>query len=153
MKQMHLRKLFECKLCSKKFYTKTALRVHSEMHNEKVECQICHKLIANIKKHMKEIHGRKVACTICGNMMLKRYLKQHHRNCHEKEPKMFKCEDCEKAYPTKRELLVHKKKIHGFKLLWCHCGFSTDIRERFQIHQQGHKGDSPKYPCPVSMQT
>lgn len=76
MKHVHLRlRPFECNVCSYKASTRSYLKIHVLQHDPKAECEICYKLVSNMRFHLRS-HD-KVKCTICRKFIQRQSLKRH----------------------------------------------------------------------------
>ena len=86
-KTIHLQKEWFCITCGKKYGNVYSLEFHTRSHNEvmTIECEICKK---QINKHR-----------------IKPHMRMHSGD------KPFKCNSCDKAYPSSGALLTHKKRI------------------------------------------
>lgn len=79
--KIHKKKSFECNICDYKTSFKGNLDNHKLKHAVKVECEICHKLVANMYKH-KENHIM-LKCSICCKIYSRASISYHmrtHRN-------------------------------------------------------------------------
>lgn len=82
MKKDHLKlRPFECHVCSHESSSRGNLKIHMLLHGPKTECQICHKLVSNIKIHL--TNHVKVQCSVCCKFCSKASIIYHmktHRN-------------------------------------------------------------------------
>lgn len=82
MKTIHLNiLLFECKVCGHKSSRRTDLTKHMLQHEPKTECQVCHKLVTDIKTHL-TFHV-KVQCMTCNKFLSRNHISKHIK-LHEK---------------------------------------------------------------------
>lgn len=70
-----------CNFCDQTNASKWAFKIHMLRHGPKTECEVCHKMVANIYYHMKN-HGR-AKCQICGKSVRKNYLQEHIKTIHK----------------------------------------------------------------------
>ncbi|XP_062542364.1 zinc finger protein 62 homolog [Armigeres subalbatus] len=118
---------------------------------EPLKCEICQKSFlyrSRLQNHKKYTHGKKQhECPICGKPIAYQHNIRHHMRTHEprcerqlKESencnvRAFKCNFCQKTYKSDRDLINHKRYLHGPKKHECHiCGFrfskATDLKEK-----------------------
>lgn len=153
MQSWHMKHTFGCDICGRNFSLKRYIRQHMGTHNRKTKCEICRKLVSNMKIHIAARHiykkKKKLSCPICG--LNQTNLKKHINARHVEKPKPFKCDECEENFLYKFERLEHQRKKHGFKTFRCHCGFRSDCATRTRDHKKVHTGKTPTYLCLVSM--
>ena len=69
-------KKFPCDICTKKFVSGGALRFHMKIHQDKIPCGQCGKLILphTMKQHVARIHegSKKIDCHLCGKSLIHR---------------------------------------------------------------------------------
>lgn len=92
---------------------------------------------------------RMLQCPFCEYRTTSEEMFHHHRDRHENpnDENPWKCSftKCSEAYPTKEDLLKHKKEIHS-KYVCGICGMVLKHKYTLELHLRRHKGDS-KYPC------
>ena len=165
---LHLKNV--CDICGFEASRRNILLQHKQKHEPKTECQTCHKLIRNIKRHQKK--HRKMTCDMCPNSYyLKSDLKMHFQKTHLKK-KLHVCDVCGYKNVKKSHLERHKK-IHKLKLKCpiCHkpvsdfkehkyrahpeknkllvcdvCGFKSAHKSVLRCHMKVHE---PKVKCPI----
>lgn len=72
---LKLRTAFECEICKHKTFRKSALQLHMLIHKPKTECNVCSRMVSNLKIHLKT--HIKAKCPICSNMYTKSNLHTH----------------------------------------------------------------------------
>lgn len=116
IQRVHLKLVrFVCNICDKKSSSKAALQIHMLQHGLKVECKICHKLVANIVNHL-ECHVQ-VECPICKQICTKQTIGQHkqrHKEDHIKRKRKallpYECDLCN--YQTNRKPQLRKHMLN-----------------------------------------
>lgn len=133
--RVHVKKAFACNICDYKTAFKNNLEKHKTTHSAKVACPVCKKQVAAMKVHMIG-HEPKVPCRICHKLFRKCSLKKHMENHIRRS---IRCDECEETFGSKRELRMHKLRMH-FKgeLFECHCGSVYGSMHRLILHQQSH---------------
>lgn len=83
----HSKLSLNCETCGYKSFDKKLFKIHMRIHGEKTECKVCHKIVANVKGHMR--NHVKVKCTICSMILTKGsllpHMKRHNNGLHRKK--------------------------------------------------------------------
>lgn len=117
----HREKIHECEGCNLKFSTAKSLKVHTQKHSGKFQCDVCvYSASSNSElQNHKLIHDaeRKFVCPICSERFKQRqglteHMKQLHSSNDEPPSKAFKCNVCYKLFETSKILQSHKES-HG----------------------------------------
>ena len=158
---------YVCDTCGQAFAIQEQLDRHFvRFHTNalKVVCDLCGKSFKNkegLSLHIKQIHDEstKVTCNICGKILrTKKVLKLHMKRIHERpnnegeqplKPRPWKCEKCDKCFPTKKTRTSHDINVHReYNVLKCHlCDFKTRYKVMLSDHiSYVHEGIK-KYPC------
>ena len=92
---------YKCDICRMEFNTNPKLKQHSQVHGEKISCNLCEKTILprSMSRHIKMVHTiyqdennfmrvlskkREITCKVCNIVLAKQYnLKRHMQNKHE----------------------------------------------------------------------
>lgn len=77
----HLNLSHDCNICGYKSFYKSSFRQHMLLHGQKTECKICHKLVTNVKSHLRS--HVKANCPICGKTMSEGSLLGHKKRRHQ----------------------------------------------------------------------
>jgi len=116
-------------LCTKRWLREHIKKIHPELQEEKVECDIClsHFYKSELQFHKKSKHeGKRFRCDYCGGEF--QNLPRHIACVHpEFTKKTVQCLICLKFY-TEKHINIHISKMHEEKELFCNnCGlmFST----------------------------
>ncbi|XP_039429110.1 zinc finger protein 426-like [Culex pipiens pallens] len=92
---------------------------------------------------------RMMQCSYCKYRTTSQEMFQSHVDRHENpdDRNPWKCSfaNCDEVYPTKDELLRHKKEMHS-KYVCDICGLVLKHKYTLEVHLRRHKGES-KYPC------
>uniref|UniRef100_A0A1Q3G1A8 Putative c2h2-type zn-finger protein n=1 Tax=Culex tarsalis TaxID=7177 RepID=A0A1Q3G1A8_CULTA len=92
---------------------------------------------------------RMMQCSHCKYRTTSKEMFQSHVDRHENpdDKNPWKCSfaNCDEVYPTKDELLRHKKEMHS-KYVCDICGLVLKHKYTLEVHLRRHKGES-KYPC------
>ena len=151
-KLKHEAKIWECKLCKKRFSRSDHLKVHESVHTgaKPHECQTCKKSFSTesyLKVHQRIHSGAKpFECNTCNKMFARLDTLKNHERTHTGE-KPFKCKQCKMTFAQKKYLENHERTHNGVKPYECkHCKksfaqLSTQIR-----HERIHTGEVP-YEC------
>ena len=83
------KKIFECTIYDKKYYTLQELKSHQLIHKDEkpFQCKFCDKRFKRLQN-----------------------LKDHEFTHSDEKP--FKCDGCEKSFRTKTQMKTHKNNIH-----------------------------------------
>lgn len=123
-----------------------------------LQCDLCDRVFQERKRlldHKRHTHGPKNhPCTVCGKPFVLRSSMEKHKLTHQPERKKrrlrtveerssvarpFKCDVCQKTFERSRNLIDHKKYIHGPKNHECEiCGFRFSLRFSLDMHMQRH---------------
>lgn len=138
------------------------------MHSDvSMECEICHKICKNVinyRYHKKtnhsspeEIDQLHTCCELCGKRIYVTSLPSHMAAMHGKEKPSFKCDKCEKAFPSEEKLQRHIEAHFSttvFKCTECGKGFPTEYYLNEHIESQ-HKVEKPFDcdKCPMKFKT
>ena len=93
--------IYKCDICRMEFDTNPKLKQHSQVHGEKISCNLCEKTILprSMSRHIKMVHTisqdennfirvlskkKEITCKVCNIVLAKQYnLKRHMQNKHE----------------------------------------------------------------------
>jgi uncharacterized Zn-finger protein len=124
MKSVNRKVPFECTKCPKHYWTKYALKVHTNLSHDKFKrhrCYFCSlaifeesQLIRHMSKHTKE---KPLICYFCQkDFSDSNYLSVHTRRVHTKE-NPFQCRQCPSRYYSRKRALAHHIRIkHGIRV-------------------------------------
>ena len=144
----HLNMTNDCDVCGFKAAHRKMLLKHKRKHGPKTECQICHKLVRDIKNHQKT--HLTVTCKICRKKIDGNLMKNHVKLCLNKSgvQRTFLCDLCPNSYHLKSHLWIHIQKTHlKIKLYACDvCGFESAHKSALKLHKKKH---DPKVKCPI----
>ncbi|XP_023329055.1 transcriptional repressor CTCF [Eurytemora carolleeae] len=119
-------KPYECDICHAKFTQSNSLKAHKAIHTgEKpvYQCELCP--------------------TTCGR---KTDLRLHVQKLHTSE-KPMQCKNCDKSFPDRYTLKVHKKSHEGEKCFKCDlCPYSSISQRHLESHMLIHTDQKP-YRC------
>ena len=119
------RKKFECDSCDKVLSKESNLEAHKRRFHWKekgfsdiYECDNCFKQFRvheDLKVHIKSIHERasqSFNCPLCPKTFaIEQNMKRHFKRMHQRI-KRIKCDSCDMAFQTPRELKVHADAVH-----------------------------------------
>jgi len=120
----------------------------------KVICTICGMEVGvshhDWKNHLKEYHSELgLPCTLCDDMFFdEKNLQEHYAKIHVNNSK-YSCDMCEKSYPSRANLKLHKETQHpiagkikrAFKCDLCDATLTT--KGGLKIHKERIHSDSP----------
>lgn len=103
---------YQCKVCGKCFKRKYQVKEHENAHNDPVPCNVCGKMVRNLRTHIKNIHEvhrtvEKACCVECGKMVSIYSLQLHIDRKHKKLPiagKSYPCEQCPEIFTRSDDL-------------------------------------------------
>lgn len=111
-----------CEICSKKFGTPSALKIHQAVHStdKPHQCSYCFKkfrLIQNMKTHIGKVHiDKPFECTICQKKAFATMEKlMEHREKHLAEKKVLPCGICHQTFKAPGNLRKHLIKRHNIE--------------------------------------
>ena len=115
-------KLRKCDICGQSY--KTSLQKHIDIvHKERnAKCDTCAKEYCdmdNLKRHVETVHNKKkkLECEICLMTMTFAYKNTYQRHMYRShnvgQQKILQCEQCEKSYSDKSNLIRHTKSAHS----------------------------------------
>ena len=100
----------------------------------RVECQVCHKVLANalcLKSHMRQIHGseadRPWKCTVCPASYGQKSKLRCHLLTHHLDVRPYACrsEGCGSSFKELANVYVHEKKVHKLPFV----SYKVDLSE------------------------
>ena len=179
LQKTHLKNFYVCDVCGFNSFRKFPLKLHIKIHQPKVKCPICDKLVTDIKTHKlrvhpaknklyicdvcgftagykstleqhKTIHEPKVKCPICHRLVI--HIKSHNLKVHTVKNKLYvygpkvKCPIC---YKFVVNFELHKSRVHATKnkLYVCDvCGYKSADKPYLKRHMKIHE---PKVKCPI----
>ena len=85
------------------------------IHNNQHSCDVCNKTFATaslLRRHQHIHNGTRYPCTLCNKTFSRTdRLKTHIREQHEGKQRDFKCDECQKVFLWKGDMMKHKQ-IH-----------------------------------------
>ena len=148
---------WQCRRCDRVLTSKSALIVHSNMHNgiKPYSCSICHQKLATqgiLKRHMYRHTGEKPwQCHLCQRCFRHENTLKNHIRSHTGE-KPYKCyfKNCTKAYGRRDSLKNHIRGAHSTqKSFVCQikgCNKRYRNRTGLRHHMKIHNGTN-KHKC------
>ncbi|XP_039435347.1 transcription factor grauzone-like [Culex pipiens pallens] len=111
---------FKCDQCPQSYVKSYQLRLHLESH-KKVECPICHRVLANkttLSSHMTNAHSdvdRRMICETCGQGFLSKTTFERHVKAHAgiEVIQRVQCQICQKWLRGEIVLSRHIAYVHG----------------------------------------
>ena len=140
------KKLYVCDVCGYTSALKSAIKRHIKIHEPKVKCLICHKLVSDVEEHKSRVHLTKNklhVCDVCGSSFNRKFTLEDHKKIHK--PKV-KCPICHNLVSN---LKKHKYSTHpaANELYICKvCGFKSGYKHHLKQHIKIHE---PKVKCPI----
>lgn len=130
---MKNRQLFPCRICSKRFLSKSAVKVHLRTHRENEhECPICnmkYSTILYLKVHIQTHSSEKpYLCDLCGRSFGYRKHLVTHTRYHLGTEKRYKCNVCEKKFTLPSLLRLHlntHEKTRPYRCQICQKAFTS----------------------------
>lgn len=143
-------KRFVCEECGKKFNQRAQLQQHAIVHAKEanVPCQSCDETFATgvlYREHMRNRHDAAGAdqqllpfeCNVCNRVFPNRVCLTVHKHCHRERTVL--CNVCGKAYRTVTQMKVHMKLSHVVEQLFeCErCAKKFKTAKSLKFHQNG----------------
>ncbi|XP_060807991.1 zinc finger protein 58 isoform X2 [Amyelois transitella] len=148
-----------CETCGKQFQTEILLKMHRQVHLDRITCQICGKLIkpAYLKRHLKFSHGqadrkpkknlKAIKCEWCGHMVTRNGELESHVNRFHLKIKPYECNTCSKTFCGKERLREHIQTHSSEHTRYCTvCGKKFANQVCLKMHLRLHSGVTP-YAC------
>lgn len=125
-------RIYECKVCGKKFKDNNSLYYHNKTHAASLE------------------ERRKHKCLVCGASFVKNHYLRKHMKIHTGENiERFECHLCGKKLATSHGLELHLVIHSGVKNFICDfCGKAFASESTLKTHIRCHTGEKP-YQCRV----
>uniref|UniRef100_A0A1A9W9U2 Protein krueppel n=1 Tax=Glossina brevipalpis TaxID=37001 RepID=A0A1A9W9U2_9MUSC len=145
-------KQYYCGLCSRGFASHLLLRLHKRTHygnsTKSHECKVCCKKYntkSMLDEHMNAHTGlRPYKCSECSKDFASKYTLQAHMKIHTERNRPFQCDQCEKAFLNQQNLNQHKKLHVPFKAFKCEvCSKSFITQHSLNVHLIVHSGQKP----------
>ncbi|XP_076247401.1 uncharacterized protein LOC143187208 isoform X1 [Calliopsis andreniformis] len=146
---------YMCVLCSKVYDKYYGFLTHVKRHKSKTKfsCEDCGKSFVHKKvlDSHKAIHSeeRPHVCQTCGKAFRQQSALYIHSRCHlpETMKNRFPCDQCDKRFSTKPNLVTHKRIHSGIRNFTCdQCGKSFIQKGNLEAHFLTHSADKP-YNC------
>lgn len=137
MQNVHDKK-YKCFACPELFEThyKRALHMMTvHKSREEIKCQFCPKTFvfrSSMMTHLRITHlqEKNTICGVCGWRTTGKSKLKRHMSKHSNE-KNFKCSVCEKAFKTKKNMVLHHRNVHEKEMQMPHVfpgGLPSEIR-------------------------
>ena len=146
---------YMCVLCSKVYDKYYGFLTHVKRHKNKTKfsCEDCGKSFVHKKvlDSHKAIHSeeRPHVCQTCGKAFRQQSALYIHSRCHlpDTMKNRFPCDQCDKRFSTKPNLVTHKRIHSGVRNFTCdQCGKSFIQKGNLEAHFLTHSADKP-YNC------
>ncbi|XP_076646285.1 uncharacterized protein LOC143355393 isoform X2 [Halictus rubicundus] len=151
-----------CTDCNDKLPSLEGLEVHHEtVHNQQAKymCVLCCKVydkyygfLTHVKRHKNKAkfsEERPHVCQTCGKAFRQQSALYIHSRCHlpDTMKNRFPCDQCDKRFSTKPNLVTHKRIHSGVRNFTCdQCGKSFIQKGNLEAHFLTHSVDKP-YSC------
>ncbi|XP_053994972.1 putative zinc finger protein 66 isoform X1 [Hylaeus volcanicus] len=146
---------YMCVLCCKVYDKYYGFLTHVKRHKNKAKfsCEDCGKSFVHKKvlDSHKAIHSeeRPHVCQTCGKAFRQQSALYIHSRCHlpDTMKNRFPCDQCDKRFSTKPNLVTHKRIHSGVRNFTCdQCGKSFIQKGNLEAHFLTHSADKP-YNC------
>ncbi|XP_050594369.1 oocyte zinc finger protein XlCOF6-like isoform X3 [Bombus affinis] len=146
---------YMCALCCKVYDKYYGFLTHVKRHKNKTKfsCEDCGKSFVHKKvlDSHKAIHSeeRPHVCQTCGKAFRQQSALYIHSRCHlpDTMKNRFPCDQCDKRFSTKPNLVTHKRIHSGVRNFTCdQCGKSFIQKGNLEAHFLTHSADKP-YNC------
>lgn len=150
---------WNCDKCGALFKQKYQLEIHLHNHDQPSKCEICSKIVKNLKVHLRHHSMKKnnflVECSLCskrvGKYQLMRHIKRVHEKAFQKETstsclKIYNCNDCGEYFSRQQELRQHEYISHSQnKIYECTiCGNVFRKLKLLNVHRFTHQPQNVK---------
>ncbi|XP_031837799.1 uncharacterized protein LOC116429230 isoform X2 [Nomia melanderi] len=151
-----------CTDCNDKLPSLEGLEEHHEtVHNQQAKymCVLCCKVydkyygfLTHVKRHKNKAkfsEERPHVCQTCGKAFRQQSALYIHSRCHlpDTMKNRFPCDECDKRFSTKPNLVTHKRIHSGVRNFTCdQCGKSFIQKGNLEAHFLTHSADKP-YSC------
>ncbi|XP_033339603.1 uncharacterized protein LOC117228050 isoform X2 [Megalopta genalis] len=151
-----------CTDCNDKLPSLEGLEEHHEtVHNQQAKymCVLCCKVydkyygfLTHVKRHKNKAkfsEERPHVCQTCGKAFRQQNALYNHSRCHlpDTMKNRFPCDQCDKRFSTKPNLVTHKRIHSGVRNFTCdQCGKSFIQKGNLEAHFLTHSADKP-YSC------
>ncbi|XP_075235960.1 uncharacterized protein LOC142333045 [Lycorma delicatula] len=143
---------YMCSQCTKVYTQFHCFNTHIKRHRNlvKYSCEECGKCFSNRK--VLDMHlathsdNRPYICTVCGKGFRQQSALYIHGRCHlpEEIKNKFACDECDKRFSTKPNLVTHKRIHTGVRNFTCdQCGKSFIQKGNLDAHLITHSQDKP----------
>ncbi|KAK9700336.1 Zinc-finger associated domain (zf-AD) [Popillia japonica] len=135
--------IYECKTCSKAFYTLEGLNCHKKMHTSKAfKCKQCDRSFTKLNQLQKHelLHTRrkKHVCKICNKTLPTQMHLKRHSAIHSKETP-YSCPNCNCIFKLPEHLHTHAKSCKSEKVYVCDiCKKEFADENSMEIHKREH---------------
>ncbi|XP_017763558.1 PREDICTED: zinc finger protein 883-like [Eufriesea mexicana] len=146
---------YMCVLCCKVYNKYYGFLTHVKRHKNKTKfsCEDCGKSFVHKKvlDSHKAVHSeeRPYVCQTCGKAFRQQSALYIHSRCHlpDTMKNRFPCDQCDKRFSTKPNLVTHKRIHSGVRNFTCdQCGKSFIQKGNLEAHFLTHSADKP-YNC------
>jgi uncharacterized Zn-finger protein len=134
---------FVCTECEKSYKNRSTLATHQRMHDGTAfACDFCEKrfdLKTALKRHrIAHTFAKPYACDVDGcekKFATDSYVLLHKRTVHEKVPRKYRCEQCDRACGTLSKLNSHRRAHTGERPYACtECASKFSNKSNLQTH-------------------
>ncbi|GJQ86429.1 hypothetical protein Trydic_g10336 [Trypoxylus dichotomus] len=141
--------IYECRTCSKVFYTLDDLRSHKKEHRS-FKCKQCNKSYTRLNHlHRHELsHGKRKmhVCKICNRTLARFEHLKRHLITHLKE-KPYGCPNCNRGFNRFGHLQKHLGTCKGEKVYVCDiCNRAFNREDSMEVHRRIHEHRLPVLP-------
>ena len=141
---------YTCEICNKSFKHPKYLTVHKQSHKTELEfsCKLCTKMFrtrAALKKHERTTHSDHTPfiCGTCGKGFKRSDGLKKHMSVHDRST-AYSCKYCSKVFSWKNSLTEHMRMHEGRNLHKCEqCGNYFLRLKLLQEHMFSHTGATP----------
>lgn len=135
-----------CDICGVHFRTRTRLREHINMHqNKTVQCNFCDESMAptKMRTHLQKAHNKTYKCSDCDEVLETHYKRaQHMMLVHNKREKI-QCPHCPLTFVFRSIMIRHVKETHLQEkdAVCVICGWQTFEGGRMKRHMMRHSNE------------
>ena len=113
-------KIFHCDTCEKSFHRKGNMIIHKRIHSgeKSFHCNICSRsfsTICKLKDHIRRIHENNEhleKCDLCDKTFPNKWRLKVHKITHD-DKRNYKCDSCDKVMQQKKDLTPHQSMTVG----------------------------------------
>lgn len=143
---------YECDVCGKSYKNEQYRDIHRKRHGmqRNLKCEDCGKMFymkRELKAHRVQHSeaNRSYVCEYCNRGFLNSSVRDEHIRIRHTFERRFPCDQCQRSYYRRRELVEHQRSHTGEKPFNCElCGRVYARKTTLMTHMKTHRGEEKK---------